>query len=156
MATDRVISIDPGCSHSGVACWVGQTLVAAGGASDLQGIKEVADWLVAERVVLEVPGRLSRHVRLESALKLSEFVGQIKATLRLPTVEFLPTRWKGNLPKPTKASEPYIVTERCKEFLSSAEKETIVVPGSARKRWDVWDAIGIGLVYLERCRRGLR
>lgn len=67
--------------------------------------------------------------------------------------EIVPNEWKGNIPKPEKASEPYIITERVLEKLDEEELQLLYGCKSARAvklDWNLIDAVAMGLW---RCRR---
>jgi hypothetical protein len=62
----------------------------------------------------------------------------------------LPSEWKGQIPKPKRAADEYIIEHRARKRLTPDELKGIVVPSSAKLKWDVWDAVAIGLRELGR------
>ncbi len=100
-------------------------------------------------VLVELP-RINKGspVDPEDIIQLATFVGSIR-----PDRHIRPHEWKRQIPKPKKGQtiEDYIVLKRVEKILSVEEIERI----KDYKHHDVWDAIGMGLVYLERAAPGL-
>lgn len=154
------VSLDPGLHHFGVALWSfsGELVKArliTSRAKTPNGLETgtiVANALNLELfdsygidVVCEIPQVYTRdkskgnpNTLVELACAGSFVLGRLKGTPH--TV--LPAEWKGQLPKE-------VVEERCKIHLSKEEKERILLPIKSL-RHNVWDAIGIGLFFLEK------
>lgn len=133
-----ILSIDPGAT-CGMAAWDGRELVSA---LSLPIATLVDMRLEADVLVIEVPTLWARSSS-SSILLLSERVGRIISAVRAgDVVRFFPSQWKGSTPKA-------ICRERIKRVLSEAEVARIT------GTHDAWDAVGIGLVALGRCGRGL-
>jgi hypothetical protein len=83
-------------------------------------------------------------------------VGEFKQKFRVrgfTIEECYPNEWKGNIPKPEKASEPYVITDRVLEKLDEGELKLLYESKSARATkldYNLSDATGMGLW---RCRR---
>lgn len=82
--------------------------------------------------------------------------GEFKTLFRILGMdleEVEPKRWKGNTPKPKKASEPYLVEERVIEKLDEVELTLLYQSKSARAirlNHNLIDAVGMGLWRLGR------
>ena len=63
---------------------------------------------------------------------------------------YLPNEWKGDVPKPKRRRDPYIVAERCRHRLTPAELAGVKLPDDVERQWHTWDAVGIGLHHLGR------
>lgn len=89
---------------------------------------------------------------IRTALRAGEFK-QLFRALGLDVEEVEPKRWKGNTPKPERASASYLVEERVVERLDEAEQVVLYQSKSARAtRLDhnCVDAVGMGLWRLGR------
>lgn len=64
-----------------------------------------------------------------------------------------PRDWKGGVGKPKSVKEMYAIEPRVMERLSAEERATIVWPKNKQRRWDVVDAIGVGLHHIGRFER---
>jgi hypothetical protein len=62
-----------------------------------------------------------------------------------------PAEWKGQVPKPKRRADEYIVTRRAQKRLDAAE--CAAVAGLPESAWDAWDAVGLGLWRLGRMSR---
>lgn len=167
------ISIDPGLRRCGIAIWdANNKLVLAqlvtgidiGGtdpelwaalAFNLNCVIEKAFGQIRfGTAVIEFPQiyrSLYQKGDQNDLTRLAGCVGYLASDLCAGSVEtVLPHAWKGSVPKPKTAKEPYIIAERCKGKLSAEELGKIVLPRAARFQLDVWDAVGIGLWYLKR------
>lgn len=118
----------------------------------LFGVREAVD-----RLVLELPqtygGRASRG-DANDLIALAAVDGAIAALFPLASVQAVrPHEWKGSVPKPKSARGKYIVQERVWERLSAEERGRVVWPKAEKLKWDVADAIGIGLWALGRFER---
>lgn len=141
----RTITVDPGAT-TGWAVWEGTTLVSCGSCAP----DRVPDGPF-DVVVVEWP-RQRREGGASSAslITLGVHLGQALARTGTDHVRRInPSEWKGSIPKPASRKAPYIVATRARGWLLPGE------PAPDRGEWDVWDAIGIGLVHHGRCRRGL-
>lgn len=154
------VSLDPGLHHFGVALWSfsGELIKAkliVNYAEKPNGIETgevVANALLLELydlsgidAICEIPQVYTRdkskgnpNTLVQLACAGSFVLGRLKGVAH--TV--LPAEWKGQLPKGA-------VEERCKQRLSEVEKARIVYPIKSL-RHNVWDAIGIGLFFLEK------
>lgn len=173
----KVISIDPGLARVAYAIWepeTGKLLRAGLVRKDHEVATERAQkwadmaWAVDDELdlgsgdeiwlVLEVPQIYKEtqnrdkkgHGRDPNDLiDLAGVLGALAGKLVVGHVEWspLPREWKGQLPKA-------ISKMRVDEKLSAAEKETVEWPSVKEFHKDVYDAIHMGIVYLER--EGLR
>lgn len=168
----RVISIDPGLARVAYAIWEAETgkLLRAGlvrkehevGTERVQKWANMA-WAVDDELglsngeeiwlVLEVPQVYKEtqnrdkkgHGRDPNDLiDLAGVLGAIAGKLLVGRVEWspLPREWKGQLPKE-------ITKKRVDERLAPAERETVEWPSVKEFHKDVYDAIHLGIVYLE-------
>lgn len=88
---------------------------------------------------------------IRTGIRAGEFKTLFRYTMELEEVE--PRRWKGNVPKPEKASEPYLIEEWVVSRLDEEELCLLYQSKSARARGlnhNVIDAIGMGLWRLGR------
>lgn len=114
-------------------------------------------------VVVETQPAVYGQARASDILELAKVTGTLLGLARAATgawpTEMTPGAWKGRLPKPGKARDPYIVAHRVQRELAAHERRAVrgILDGmnNAEHRWDVWDAVGIGLVHLGRLKRGL-
>lgn len=167
--SSQVVSVDPGKHKVAWATWDPETgkLTGAGlvihkpeiGTERVQVWKEVAYWTdVATglssgseiRLVVEVP-QIYTGVRDEDPndlIDLAGVVGAIASTIAIGSVEWspLPREWKGQIPKE-------VTQKRVDKRLSPEEKALIKWPIKSLCH-NVYDAIHLGIVYLER--EGLR
>ncbi len=164
-----MITIDPSSHSSGVAIWQEQTLIGAyvakaegdpiNMARAIFALCSAEFWFSKHAVVIETQQEFAgQRPRIADLIKLATTTGVIAGYLSYAGhgIGFvLPSEWKGQIPKPGRVSQPYIVAERCKRLLRPEELEAVQIPSSKRACWDVWDAIGIGLVALGRARRGV-
>jgi len=133
-----LISIDPGAT-CGMARWCAGLLVYA---RSLPIATLVDMRLETDTLAIEVPTQWARSSS-SSILLLSERVGRIISAVRAgDVVRLYPSQWKGSTPKA-------ICRDRIRRVLSEAEVARIT------GTHDAWDAVGIGLVALGRCGRGL-
>lgn len=110
-------------------------------------------------VLLELPraypGKKSKtdpNDLIRTGIRLGEFRYQY-GSRGFETEEIAANEWKGNIPKPEKASEPYVITERVLEKLDEEELQLLYECKSARAvklDWNLIDAVAMGLW---RCRR---
>jgi Holliday junction resolvasome RuvABC endonuclease subunit len=151
----RLLSIDPGVHHAGVALWVGGELVEARRFEDLTGAPRAILILIIQEfqydeVAIEMPrtyGGRSSKGDTDDLLELAYCVGELREGLsaagRFPVTRYRPNEWKGQLTKE-------ITQERCKRILHLDELGRIVLPKDRKKQTEVWDAIGIGLCHQRR------
>jgi hypothetical protein len=143
-----VISIDPGKHFLGVASWIDQELVDAR-LHETVGYQPpfVLDVLAIERPMI-YPGRAQKG-RQRDLIELAMIAGRIQERAgRAKVFCFDPYQWKAQLPKA-------VTRDRVQEILSEQELGRIIKPRKASLIHNIFDAIGIGLVYLGRARRGL-
>ena len=110
--------------------------------------------------VIERPGQYEKKVSPESLFILALLAGAYAGSLAANGAEearfILASDWKGTVPKPKRAADSYIITRRCARLLSERELARVEASKTnASESWDVWDAIGIGLVMLKRAGRGV-
>ena len=150
---DRLLSVDPGVYRYGVAVWNDGRLISAQlverNTGAIEDLFHNADLL---RVIIERPQiyRTSKNPNDlgELALAAGEFGGYARAFARNPEVGYIyPAAWKGQLEKDESA-------RRVIDLLSHDEINRIPKLGKTDSH-NVYDAIGIGLVYLGRARRGV-
>jgi len=172
-----ILSIDPGTDACGVAAWRDNgTLIRAElvKAHDyrpgLYGRKEMAaelyEFLIARiddvgagedrHLITEYPQTYGGHAGkgdTNDLLSLCSTIGYFERDLNRhfrTITEVLPSRWKGQIPKPKSVKDPYIVQERVKAELRPHELACVTWPGNKKLQWDVADAIGIGLWHFKR------
>ena len=159
-----LLSIDPG-GCAGLALWRDGVLVRAWcsraePAAVCIEVRRAALEDSWDELVIEAPepqpGRKQR-ARAADVLLLARRAGALAEICRpTGTTRWIgPSAWKGSVPKPARVSMPYIIAVRAQALLTPAEFDAVVLPRDRREQWDVWDAIGVGLVALGRARRGL-
>lgn len=156
-----MISLDPGKLRHGLALWSASgALVEAGWFP----VDELPPWGLGHEVVVETQvarspqqtpgGQAGYQDLIDVAWEAGRFLGRFdpRVVRRLK-----PEEWKGQVPKPKKASEPYIIEARVRGILSPAEWKIVeaAFPSARGKRHNVVDAVGIGLFALGRCGRGV-
>lgn len=149
------LSIDPGTRSTGWATWYDDNTLEAAGCGPFDSALIFARAMRGVHLVLEVPHAVRGDARADNIITLAFAAGRLAGAHGGHQSHLRPEEWKRQLPKPKRASDPYIVWERCKAELAENERERIEWPGSKRDRWDVADAIGLGLVALGRLRPGL-
>lgn len=160
-----LISIDPGVRGCGCAYWEDGLLKAATyvkARGDGQGqraqawlpmAKAVSEWamstvggLGSPICVIELP-RVYPGARQKGdqndLIELAAVVGAIVAMLDVLTAVMYPYEWKGQVPKK-------IHHERAKKRLSAEELSTVTLPSAKGLQHNVYDAIALGLVHLDR------
>ncbi len=164
----KIVSVDPGLAKVAFASWDPETgqLLEAGlvvhkheiATERVQKWKDMAWWtcMVAglDRcdidLVIEVPQVYAgaRDEDPNDLIDLAGVVGAIASSIILGSVQWspLPREWKGQIPKK-------VTKQRVDKRLSDAEKALIKWP-SASLAHNVYDALHLGIVYLER--EGLR
>lgn len=171
----RMLSVDPGVDGCGVAAWEAGLLVRAEYVRAKLGVDvehsmldwELAAWCVwrdhatdgnVKELVLEHPQVYAKRLNTDPAdlITLALLGGAVAGLFRvenpaLRVVTYLPAEHKGQVPKPKKSTDPYIIAERAKKRLSPAELERVesCAPSLAH---NVWDAIWLGLHYQGRTR----
>lgn len=150
-----MLSIDPGTRSTGWATWFDDGTLQAAGAGPLAGALILARGFRGT-LALEVPHEVRGNARSRDVLLLAFAAGQIDGAHFGKKIHLNPEEWKCQVPKPKSVAQPYIIWERAKRELAETERERIDWPRDKRDRWDVADAIGIGLVALGRMRAGLR
>lgn len=161
-----LIAIDPGTKHAGVSVWgeSGALMLAYGvRTADRNAAAEILATIwryVPTDVVIEAPREYQARpgVRADALILLALLCGELKGALVArwsARVEYVTApEWKRGIPKPERAADPYIVERRCRRILSAAEAGCVTAPAGAGS-WDVWDAVGIGLVRVKRAAPGL-
>lgn len=155
---NRVVTIDPGLTGTGVAVWDGGELTlafcvrVAPDADMLPGrISAIVEQVrpttrSANRIVIEQPqtyqGRAAKG-DANDLIKLANLVGALMTLGPQHTTLVLPSEWKGQAPAP-------VVEARGRERLSFGELEHVDLSCSKKHQTDVWHAVGIGLWYLKR------
>ena len=168
-----ILSIDPGIRGVGVAVWRHGRLHAAAWVqnpcSTGSGPREAAEAARAVHVhcglarldtlVLEYPQIYSRGGGRTKGdpndlLPLAAVDGALAALFpEAAVVYFTPSVWKGQVDKPKSVHEEYAIERRVRERLDESELLRIVWPGNKKHRWDVVDALGVGLHHLGRFER---
>lgn len=138
------LAVDPGAS-SGWAIFDGRVLVRAGVARPCVRFVEAFD-----NLVIEIPQSYPNDPTppqdlIALAIVAGRWIGMHDG-VKLTT--YYPREWKGQLPKA-------VGNARTQGELTEAELATVAFPRDAKGRTDVLDAIGIGLVFVGRLRRGL-
>ncbi len=158
-----LITIDPGLTGIGVACWESGELTEACivvddgyyGISLTRRLLRIADlsydMMVAhksKKLVIECPqtygGRAARG-DANDLIALAQLVGGITVLFGrdIDVQQVTPSEWKGSAPK-------HVTEARAREKLSGEEKLRIEIPRSKKQQTDLWDAIGIGLWAFRR------
>lgn len=157
-AVNRLVTIDPGLTGTGVAVWDSGVLTLAfcvrtdPDAETLPGrIKHIVEQVrrttsAAHRVVIEQPqtyqGRAAKG-DANDLIKLANLVGALMMLGPQHTTLVLPSEWKGQAPAP-------VVEARSRTILSFGELKHVDLAYPKKQQTDVWSAVGIGLWYLER------
>lgn len=160
MYTDTFVSIDPGLRHCGVALWEDKMLqescLIVGSKPDdrLDNIeacykmaKAVSIYKGVHTLIVEFPQAYRPKFQKgdpNDLLWLAAVVGAI-ATEYIPesnVITYLPREHKGQTPKE-------VIEQRVQKKLSPEELKNIVLPARSLQH-NVYDAIGIGLFYLQR------
>lgn len=143
-----IFSIDPGKNVLGVACWTGDALNwAALYESTDYTFPRRPDVLVIEKPKI-YPGRAQKG-RQSDLVDLAIVVGRLEEQARgAEIVCYEPWQWKGQIPKDE-------TKRRVREELEPLELISVIVPKKKSLAHNIWDAIGIGLVYSGRCSKGL-
>ena len=132
----RVLTVDPG-RRIGAAEWLSGNLIWAGIYRDT--------WL-ADVVVIERPFAPPRHARPADLISLALVAGRIAGIAEargIPVRWMEVAAWKSSVPK-------RVIRARVRTLLEQSE-----LGAMASTVHDVWDAVGIGLVYLRRATRGV-
>jgi len=161
--TKRILSIDPGVKHAGVAYWMEHsglyylelaylatlagTPTLARSVSEMPQACELGHVQYITHVVVELPQVYSRDKSKgdpNDLIKVAAVAGAISKGVFAEARSFvLPAEWKGAAPKD--------VTEaRCRSYLMDSELVKIDLPKAKSLQHNVWDAIGIGLWYLKK------
>lgn len=103
--------------------------------------------------IIEVPQVYQRGKGDQNDLVTLAGVAGAIATVIPPVIHLhsvVPAEWKGQVPKPKRASDPYIIEERLRARLSPKEVARVQLPSARSLQHNVWDAIGIGMHHLGR------
>jgi len=161
-----LLSVDPGVRGCGVALFSEQKLVNAAyvknSVAESCGPKEALALAVAvatwsgpiNALALEVPQTYKGRAKRGDAndlISLALVDGAIAGIFeRVQIFSYFPSQWKGQVPKPKRAGEDYIIEARVRKRLSPDELERVNWPNAWKLCMDVSDAIGIGLTALSR------
>lgn len=107
--------------------------------------------------------KYKKGVSPQSIIKLSRYAGEIYGAIYVQPgprkVKWLQTAWKQGLSKPNSVSKLYVVEHRARKVLSEAEQKVLDTAledcSRGSYRWDIADAVGMGLVDTGRLRAGL-
>jgi hypothetical protein len=145
---ERIYSIDPGKHVLGVACWTGDALNWAELVETTSyRFPTRPDVLVVEKPKI-YPGRAQKG-RQRDLIDLAITVGRLEEqVLGAKIVRYEPYQWKGQVPKDE-------TKRRVRAVLAPLELLSVALPKKKSLAHNVWDAIGIGLVYSGRCHKGL-
>lgn len=171
----NVLAVNPGARGCGVAYFRRGLLAWAELARSPSAGRDAAAWVAMATAVLTllrnrdpavlVDGDLDFALAIETQQVYERGKGDQNDLILLASVggavamtfqgcpelrSYLPSEWKGQVPKPKKRSEPYIVAERCSKRLSEAELAGVVLPDDVERQWHTWDAVGLGLHVLGR------
>jgi len=169
----RVLAVDPGTRGCGAAIFVDGVLLDAAyvansvekgsGPGECAAMAHMVCYWTASTdldvLVCEIPQIYSRSASQSKGdpnkiMPLFGVDAALAALYPLARVEYgVPSAWKGNIPKPKSAKEPYAIEARVRERLSSEEQKRIRKYGNVKHGYDVTDAIGIGLSFLGRFER---
>jgi len=181
---ERVVAIDPGSQCTGIAIFDYWPLLEAPhwrlhSALSVQ-IKPLDDVLKMATSVQREVGKINERTQIaieypEEQKYRKEFIRQNDIILLAHTTGLIlsrlepdprrvsripPKEWKGGVPKPgatrrkKRGPRPYIIERRCRRLLGPEELDKILLPTATRRHTDVWDAIGLGLWSVHRCRMG--
>lgn len=164
-----LLSVDPDVTSPGLALFVDGLLVRAGRIRargddtgrhvSLVATADVWAWpCLVDRVVIEWPKiyRAGRGGAADPNDLIELAAAAIAVACAFPNArhERMHARdWKGTLPKPETAADPYLVEDRVWERLSPVERVVWgrdVEPLAPTPRLEVTDAVGIGLHSLGR------
>lgn len=148
----RLVTIDPGVHHWGVAVWDeeegNQPRVQLTYAQLVQKIEDLDD-LCADKVVIEKPftiGNRAFRGKTDSLIDLAVVVGRLYERFEAGGSEIVlltENQWKGGVPKE-------VMHRRCRDKLASWEESRIELPKNKKRQLDVWDAVSIGIKVLKR------
>lgn len=154
------VAVDLGKTKVGVAVFYGDTLKLAFTSHSMYGSTpedvaflvmaslrdDLEDWATVpappEFVCewpMKYPNKRITHKDLESLYLVGNAIGQLNNGW---TKKYTPGQWKGNVPKPAHH-------RRLSQILTDTEHKAMRDTGH-----DAWDAVGIGLFYLGRTKRG--
>ena len=145
----RLVAIDPGVHHFGWACFGDGELYGAGRWEEGKLLPAYAR--DADELVIELP-RVYRKSKgdptdlIDLAFAAGRYVEQLTPK---KLFSCRPSDWKGQVPKPKRAEEPYIIAQRCMKALGGEALRQVEWAGAAKARWDTWDAIGLALWRLK-------
>lgn len=151
-----LLTIDPGVHACGCAIFARGRLVKAAYVKTndpntlAQAVVDFQTGYFATHVAIErqriYDGGRKQKIDLNDLLDLSRVVGRLEERYRSwPAQLIYPQDWKGQVPKE-------IMTKRIQRALTPDEMAVIVSAGS--KDHNTFDAIGIGLFVLGRCKVG--
>lgn len=149
----KLLSIDPGTHHYGMALWLDgvldQAFFVKRDLVDVSSFTDV-DVVVCERPQVYLKSLKSANDMVGLALSAGELVGrivEISSSNPFETVYYLPAQWKGQLDK----TEHH---KRVISVLSPNELGIIEFTKNKKKNTDILDAVGVGLHHLGRLVRG--
>lgn len=158
-----ILSIDPGLRGCGVALWTpggklerAEYLRSEYVEGDFaQAVRAMAwtveEWVqdVLDAVVIECPqtyGGRAQRGDTNDLVQLALIAGALSVMSGCQTRLVRPAEWKGQTPKD-------VTENQAKEKLTALELARVKLPGRNKKlASNVWDAVGIGLYYLESAR----
>jgi len=150
--SSRLLAIDPGSKSAGYALFVGTRLSVAGymqGADAAEVAHALQELPPVDEIVIEVPQiyvGAKQKGRQADLIAVAFAAGCYRgAFLSAALTQYLPARWKGQLPKD-------VVEARVKENLG-ADIEKVILPKNKALRHNVFDAVGIGLFHIVWSRR---
>lgn len=142
----RLVSIDPGVHHWGLAVWDEGRLTYATLATSIIEL----DDLQADKVVIEKPfvvgGRAVRG-KTSDLIDLAVVVGRLYERFSFEGVKEIAllteNQWKGGVPKEKMHARAY-------DKLSHLELTQIEILKNKARNLDIWDAVALGLKVLKR------
>jgi hypothetical protein len=160
-----LLAVDPSVTATGMAVFEAGVLAHARLVEN-RSTKSIDDWRSmawgvfyavhfpsSGDAVIEIPQVYRRGPGDPNDLVTLAGVAGAIATVVPPVIHLhsvVPAEWKGQVPKPKRASDPYIIEDRVRARLSPEELSRVQLPSARSLQHNVWDACGLGMWHLGR------
>lgn len=159
-----LLTVDPGKAHAGVALFDGDGYLVRATTVKVKKTKTAldcsllanaikqwldADWTCVDKVRCEKPSIWTQggfRGNPNDILDLMATNGAIINMIGCGDARYVTTEWKGQVPKPARKKDPYIVERRVRKRLNHIEQTVF----GDNPSWDTTDAVGVGLWVLKR------